>query len=170
VTDIVDGIHWTYFYGIGLMGMKDRSLIDKINPTFILLTATTTNRCLLASKTSEFRVPPQFGPGGGAQCKRNTRNINHGVNNACRDVFRRRDEDFQSASPLVGAKMIDNIRSMIRRRIHSTGTDPAMAQHHNNQCSCDEDCIDYVPDELKEQPVSSLNCLCSFVAPTEAST
>jgi hypothetical protein len=151
------------------MGMKDRSLIDKINPTFIALTATAIHHCLSAWKTGEFRVPPEFGPGGGAQRKCDTRNINHAVNNACTDVFRRLDADFRSSSPEVQAKKIDNIRSMIRRRIHSTGTDPAMAQPHNDQGSFDEDFLDYVPEELIEQPDNSFNRLSSFVAATEAS-
>jgi hypothetical protein len=151
------------------MGMKDRSLIDKINPTFIALTATAIHHCLSAWKTGEFRVPPEFGPGGGAQRKCDTRNINHAVNNACTDVFRRLDGDFRSSSPEVQAKKIDNIRSMIRRRIHSTGTDPAMAQPHNDQGSFDEDFLDYVPEELIEQPDNSFNRLSSFVAATEAS-
>jgi hypothetical protein len=151
------------------MGMKDRSLIDKINPTFIALTATAIHHCLSAWKTGEFRVPPEFGPGGGAQRKCDTRNINHAVNNACTDVFRRLDADFRSSSPEVQAKKIDNIRSMICRRIHSTGTDPAMAQPHNDQGSFDEDFLDYVPEELIEQPDNSFNRLSSFVAATEAS-
>jgi len=58
---------------------------------------------------------------------------------------------------------------MIRQRIHSTGTDPAMAQPNNNQGSFDEDFLDYVPEELIEQPDNSLNCHSSFVAATEAS-
>ena len=151
------------------MGMKDRSLIDKINLTFIALTATAIHHCLSAWKTGEFRVPPEFGPGGGAQRKCDTRNINHAVNNVCTDVFRRLDADFRSSSPEVQAKKIDNIRSMIRRRIHSTGTDPAMAQPHNDQGSFDEDFLDYVPEELIEQPDNSFNRLSSFVAATEAS-
>ena len=165
----MDLIHRTYFYGIRQMGMKDRSLIDKINPTFIALTTTAIHHCLSAWKTGEFRVPPEFGPGGGAQRKCDTRNINHAVNNACTDVFRRLDADFRSSSPEVQAKKIDNIRSMIRRRIHSTGTDPAMAQPHNDQGSFDEDFLDYVPEELIEQPDNSFNRLSSFVAATEAS-
>jgi len=151
------------------MGRKDRSLIDKINPTFIALTATAIHQCLSAWKTGEFRVPPEFGPGGGAQCKCDTRNIDHAVIIACTDVFRRLDADFRSSSPEVEAKEIDNIRSMIRRRIHSTGTDPAMAQPRNNQGSFDEDSLDYVPEELIEQPDNSCNRLSSFVAATEAS-
>jgi len=58
---------------------------------------------------------------------------------------------------------------MIRRRIHSTGADPAMAQHHNNHGSFDEDFQDYVPEELIEQPDNSFTRLSSFVAATEAS-
>jgi hypothetical protein len=98
-----------------------------------------------------------------------TRNINHLVNNACTDVFGHLDADFRSSTPQVQAKKIDNIRRMIRRRIHSTGTGPAMAQPHNNLGSFDEDFLDYVPEELIEQPDNSLNRLSSFVAATEAS-
>jgi len=58
---------------------------------------------------------------------------------------------------------------MIRRRIHSTDTDPAMAQPHNDQGSFDEVFIDYVPEELIEQPDNCVNRLSSFVAATEAS-
>jgi len=165
----VDLIHWTYFYGIRQLGMKDRSLIDKINLTFIALTATAIHHCLSARKTGEFRVPPEFGPGGGAQFMCNTRNIHHAVNNACEAVFRRLNADFRSSLPEVQAKKIDNIRSIICRRIHSTGTDPAMAQPHNNQGGFDENFLDYVPEELIEQPDNSFNRLSSFVAATEAS-
>jgi hypothetical protein len=77
--------------------------------------------------------------------------------------------DFRSSSPEVQAKKIDNIRSMICRRIHSTGTDPAMAQPHNDQSSFDGDFPDYVPEELIEQPDNSFNHLGSFVTATEAS-
>jgi hypothetical protein len=52
--------------------------------------------------------------------------------------------------------------------MHSTGTDPAMAQPHNDQGSFDEDFFDYVQEELKEQPDNSFNRLTSFVAATEA--
>jgi len=113
-TEIVDLIHWTYFYGIRQMGMNDRSLIDKINPTFIALTAMAIHHCLSAWKTGKLRVPPEFGPGGGAQRKCDTRNINHAVNNACTDVFCCLNADFRSSSPEVQAKKIDNICSMIR--------------------------------------------------------
>ena len=99
------------------MEMKDGSLIDKINPTFIALTATAIHNCLLAWKTGELRVPPEFGPGGGAQCICNTRNYNHAVNNAWTDVFCRLDTDFRSSWMEVQDKMIDNIRPMIRRGI-----------------------------------------------------
>jgi len=128
----VDLIHRTYFYGIQQMGMKVRSLIDKVNLTFIALTAMAIHHCLSARKTGVFTVPPEFGPGGGAQRMCVTRNINHAVNNACTDVFCHPNADFRSSSPEVEAKKIDNICSMIRRRIHSTGTDPAMAQPHND--------------------------------------
>jgi len=144
-------------------------LIDKINPTFVALTATAIHHCLSAWTTGEFKVPPEFGPGGGAQCKCDTTNVNHAVNNACTDVFRHLDADFRSSSPEVQAKKIDNICSMIRRRIHSTGTDPAMAQPHNDQGSFDEDFLDYILEELIEPPDNSFNRLSSFVAATEAS-
>jgi len=148
--------------------MKDRSLIDKINRIFIALTTTAIHHCLSAWKIGEFRVPPEFGPGGGAQCKCDARNINHTVNNACTDVFRRLDADFGSSSPEVPAKKIDNIRCMIHQRIHLSGTNPAMAQPHNDQGSFDEDFFNYVPEELIEQPDNSFNRLSSFVAATEA--
>jgi hypothetical protein len=44
-----------------------------------------------------------------------------------------------------------------------------MAQPHNDQGSFDEDFLDYVPEELIEQPDNSFNRLSSFVAATEAS-
>jgi hypothetical protein len=53
--------------------------------------------------------------------------------------------------------------------IHSTGTDPAMAQPHNDEGSIDEDFLDYLPEELIEQPDNCFNRLSSFVAATEAS-
>jgi len=68
------------------MGMKDTSLIDELNPTFIALTATTIHCCLLAWKIGKFWVPPEFGLGGGAQPKCDRRNINHAVTDACTDV------------------------------------------------------------------------------------
>jgi hypothetical protein len=51
------------------MEMKDRSLIDKINPTFIALTATAIHHYQSAWKTDMFRVQPEFSPRGGAQRK-----------------------------------------------------------------------------------------------------
>jgi len=149
--------------------MKDRLLIDTINPTFIALTPTAIHHCLLACKTGEFRVPPEFGPGDGAQCKCNRRNINHAVNNVCTEVFCELDADFHFSSPEVRAKKIDNIHSMICRGIHSAGRDPAMAHPHNDQGSVDEDFIDYVPEALIEQPDNSFNRISSVVAATEAS-
>jgi hypothetical protein len=44
-----------------------------------------------------------------------------------------------------------------------------MAQPHNNQGSFDEDFLDYVPEELIEQPDNYFNSLNSFIAATEAS-
>jgi hypothetical protein len=144
-------------------------LIDKINPTFIALTATAIHHCLSAWKTGQFRVPPVLGPGGTAQRKCDTSNINHAVNDTGTNVIPRLDADFRSSSPEVPAKRINNIRSMIHRRIHSTGTDPAMAQPHNDQGSLDEDFLDYVPEELIEQPDDSFNHLSRFVSANAAS-
>jgi hypothetical protein len=151
------------------MGMKDRSFIDKINPTFIALTATAIHHGLSAWKTGKFRVPPEFGPGGGAKRKRDTRNIKHAVNTSSTDVFLCLDEDFHFSAPEVQAKKIDNIQGMICRRIHSTGRDPAMAQPHNDQGTFEEDFQIHVPEELIEQPGNCFNRLSSFVAATEAS-
>jgi len=169
VTEIVNLIHRTYFYGIWQMGMKHGSLIDKINQTFIALAVTAIHHWLSAWKTDEYRVPPQFGPGGGAQCKCDTRNIDHAMNTACTDVFRCLNVDFISSSPEVQAKKIENIRTMIHWRIHSTGMDPAMAQPHNDHGSFDEDILNCIPEELIEQPDNSFDCLSSFIAATEAS-
>jgi len=166
---MVDLIHHTYFYGIWQMGMKDRSLIDKINPTFIALTATAIHHFLSAWKTGKFGVLPEFGPGGGAQPKCDTRNINHVVDNACTDVFCHLNADFRCSLLEIQAKKINHICRMIRRRIHSTGMDPAMAQPHNYQGSFDEDLLDQVLEEVIEQPNNSFNRLSSFVTATEPS-
>jgi len=91
------------------------------------------------------------------------------LNNTCPDVFHPLDMDFHSSSPEVQAKKIDNTHSMIHHRIHSTGTEPAMAQPQNNQGNYDENFLDYVPEELIQQPNNSFNRLSSFVAAAEAS-
>jgi len=151
------------------MGMEDKSLIDKINLTLVALTAMVIHHCLASWKTGEFRVPPEFGPAGGAKRMCNRRNINPLVNNEWRDVFHCLDEDFRSSLPEVPAKQIHNIRSIICERIHSMGTDPAMAQPHEDQGSFDEYFLDYVSEELIEQHDNSVNRVSSFVAATEAS-
>jgi hypothetical protein len=61
-TEIVDLIHQTYLYGMLQIGMKDRSLNDEINQTFIALTARSIHYCLLAWNPVEFSIPPQFIP------------------------------------------------------------------------------------------------------------
>jgi len=43
-----------------------------------------------------------------------------------------------------------------------------MAQHHNNQGGFDEDFLDYIQEELTEQPDNSYNLRSMFVAATEA--
>jgi len=151
------------------MVMKDRSLIDKIYPTFIALTVTAIHHCLLAWKTDQFSVPPEFSQGGAAQHKCDTRTINQMVDHTCTDVFRLLNMDFHSSSLEVQAKMIGNISNLFRQWIHSTAPDPVMTQPHHNQGSLDGDFFDYIPEELIDQPDNSFNCLSSFVAATEAS-
>jgi len=76
--------------------------------------------------------------------------------------------DFGSSSTEVQAKRIDNIPIIIRRRMHSNGTDRVMAQPHNNRGNFDEYFHDYIPKELIDQPDISSQSLSSFVAATEA--
>jgi hypothetical protein len=57
---------------------------------------------------------------------------------------------------------------MIRQRNHSTGTDPAMAQPHNDQRSIDVYFLALLQQELIEQSDNSFNCLSSFLAASEA--
>jgi len=149
--------------------MKDRSWIDTMNLTFIALTATAIHYCLSAWKMDVFRVVPEFGPGGGAQHKCDTRHIDHVVDNSCPDAFCFLKVDFHTSLPEVQANKIDSIRSPIHWRIDSTGAHPAMTQPHNDQGMFDENILDYVPYELIEQPDNSFNCISSFVAATEAS-
>jgi hypothetical protein len=52
---------------------------------------------------------------------------------------------------------------MICQRIYFTGTDSAIAQPHNDQCSFDEDFLDYVLEELITQANNSFNHLCSIL-------
>jgi len=148
--------------------MKDRLLNDKIHLTFITLTVTAIHYCLLAWKISEFWVPPDSGTGARAKCKCDTGNITHVVDDACQDVCPRLNLIFRQSSPLVQAKPIYSVRSMIRRRIHSTGTGPAMLQPQNDQDSVHEDFLDSMPEELIEQPNNSLKHLSCCVAATEA--
>jgi len=169
MTEIVDHIQQTYFYGIRQMGMKDKALIDKINLRCFALTAMAIHHCQSAWQTGVFRVPPEVGPRGGAQSNCDTRNINHAGSNACTAVYRHLDMDFCSSLPEVQAKKIGNICSMIRRWIHSTGIYPAMAQPHNEKGRFDEDFLDHVPQELIAQPNNYFNRLSSFVAATEVS-
>jgi len=58
---------------------------------------------------------------------------------------------------------------MISQRIHSTHRDPAKAKPHNDRGSFDEDFLDYVPEELEEQPDNLFNHLSPSDAATEAS-
>jgi len=94
--------------------------------------------------------------------------VNHTINNACTDVFHYLGADSHSSSPEVEDIKIDTLRSKICGRIHLTGTDPLMAQPHNEQCRFDENFLDYVLEELIEQPNHSFNHLSSFVTATQA--
>jgi len=99
----------------------------------------------------------------------NSRNITHAVNDACPDVFHHLNTDFHPRLPEVHGKTIDNICSMLRQRIHSTGMDSSMAQPHNDHGSFDWDSLNYIPKKLIEHPQNSFNPLFSFVAAIEAS-
>jgi hypothetical protein len=132
------------------MRRHDKLLLDKINPIFIALTTTSIHHCLLAWKSGEFRVSPEFSPGGAAQHNWVTRNVNDKVNNACKDVFHRLNMEFCSSSPHDQAKQLGNIGSMVRHRIHSTGTEHVMAQPHHNQGSIDEDFAEIPSEALTE--------------------
>jgi hypothetical protein len=127
------------------------------------------HHCLSALKTGVFRVSPEFDPGGGAQVStiQETcimRLILHG-----QMYFHLLNADSSSSLPEVQAKKLDNIGSMFRQRIHSTGSDLTIAQPHNNLGSFDGNIVDYVPEKLIDQPDNSFNSLSSFVAATEAS-
>ena len=76
--------------------------------------------------------------------------------------------DFSSSLPEVQVKKIGNICSIIRWRIHSTGTDPVMAQPYKDLGHLDDNFLDYVPEELKEQPDNSFEHLSCIVAATQA--
>jgi len=69
----------------------------------------------------------------------------------------------------VEANMIDNFRSTIHWRISSTGPNPAVAQPDNSQGTCDKDFLNYILENLIEQPENTFDCRSSFVAATEAS-
>jgi len=138
-----------------------------MNPTFIALTTMGIHHYLSAWATGKFRVLPECGTGGGAQCKCNTRNINQVVSHACTEGCCHLNADFRLSSQEVPNNKIDNICSKIHQRIHTTGMDPAMAQPHKDQGSCDEDFLDSIPEELVQQPDNSFNYLSSFVAATE---
>jgi len=168
-----DWNYWSYSPDLLLWhtknGNETRSLIDNINLTFIALTATAIHHYLLPWKTGEFMIPSEFGPEGGAQHKCDTRDSNHNIHTARTDVFRRLHTNFGSSSPAVQGRKIGNIHSIIRQRIHSTRTVLAMAQPHNDQGSFDEDFLDYVPEELVDQPDNSFSHLSMFVTATESS-
>jgi len=77
--------------------------------------------------------------------------------------------DFCSSWPEAHAKKIDYISSMISQRIQSTHRDPAKAKPHNDRGSFDEDFLDYVPEELEDQPDNLFNHLSPSHAATEPS-
>jgi hypothetical protein len=84
--------------------MQNWSLIDKVTPTFVAITATAICHCLSAGNTGKLRVPPKCGPGGGAQYMCDTRNINHTVNSACIDEFPLHDTYLRSSVPEAQSK------------------------------------------------------------------
>jgi len=128
--------------------MKDRSLIHKINLTFIAPTAATFHYFLSDWKTVECGLPPEFGPGGGAQRKYDTININYVIDNAYTDVFRHLVPDVHFFTPEVQANQLGSIRSMIRQRIYPTGTHPATMQPHDDPGSLEQDFVNYLMKQL----------------------
>jgi len=98
----------------------------------------------------------------------NTRSINHAVKNAATVVFHGLDLDVNSSLPAVKGKQIDNIHTMIATRFHSTGTDAAMAQLHNNSDGFEVFSLAYPLVELIDQPNNSFQGLSSTFAATEA--
>jgi len=149
--------------------MKDRPLIDEINPTFIALTAMVMHHYLLAWNAGEFSVLPEFAPGGSAQYKCDTSNIDHMVNPACTDGFGCLNTDFHSSSPEVQASKIDNIHRIICQRIDMNSPEPVTAELHNDRDSIHENSLDNVPGNMIELPDNSFSCLISFAAATETS-
>jgi len=151
------------------MEMNDRPLIDKMNPMFIALNTTAIHHSLLAKETSQFRVLPEFDPGGGEERKCNTRTITHVVKPACKAQFGSHDSDLYASSPEEEPKQLDNISSFIHWRILSASINPVMAQHPNHQGSFDEDFLEFIPESLIEHLDNSFNHVGSCFAATEAS-
>jgi len=149
-------------------GWKIDHWMTIINLTLIALTTTAIHHCRFAWHPGDFRVPPECVPARAALCKCNAGNITHAVDNACTDIFGPLHADFHLSSLEVQVNKIDSICSMICGRSHSTLTDQAMAQPHNEQGSGDEDVFDYVLEELTEQPDNSFHCFSGLVAATEA--
>jgi len=149
--------------------MNDTSLIDKINWTFVPLTAAVILICLSAWNTGEFWIQSEFGPKGGTHYKCDTRNINHMVDTAWADEFHSLNIDFCTSSPEVEPKKIENIRSMICSRMNSTAMITTMAQPHNDKGTPDQDFLHHLLEELMEQPINSFHCVSIFVAATKAS-
>jgi len=148
--------------------MKDWSSIDKINLIFIALTGTGIHHCLLAWKTWDFRVWPEFHPASGGQHQCHTRNIDLTLDRAYTDVSCHPVADFHCSLPLGQAEKIYNICGMIHPTIHSPGIDPVMTQHLNDQGRIDEGFLDYMLVELIKQSNNSFNRLSSIVAATVA--
>lgn len=90
------------------------------------------------------------------------------MRNACRDVFHCLSVDFHSSTAEVQAEWIDIICSMIYRRIHSTGTDTAMAQSDNDEGSIENVFFVYILEGQVEKLCDSIIHLSSMVAATEA--
>jgi hypothetical protein len=106
----VDQMYQIYLYGIWQIGIKDWSLIDTINLTFLTLTTTAIHNCQLPMKSAKLRVPLEFNPWGGEQHNCNTSSKTQADNNWRTDVFHCLDVHFRSFSPKVQPNNSHNIQ------------------------------------------------------------
>ncbi|KAF8241768.1 hypothetical protein K440DRAFT_641234 [Wilcoxina mikolae CBS 423.85] len=133
-TEIVNLLYETYFAGVRPLGMKDRRMIDMINSTFIVLAATAIHHCLRAWKTREYKVPAEFGSGGGAHL-----------------VFCCLEAEFLSTSPEVQTKTIEDVKMMICRRQRWTGVvEVNGSMLYNDQGVHEEEYLSYIPEDLAD--------------------
>jgi hypothetical protein len=164
----VDLIHGTYLYGIPQLSTKDRSLANAVSLIFFALTVMAMHHCLSAWKIGEFLIPPDIGLGCDAELESETKNTSYAMNNLCPVVFGHHNMHCLSLPPKVEVAEVNNIRSLIHLRIHSTGTDPAMVQPHENLGSIHENLFYFIPEKLIEQSNKTFKHHSSFVAAMEA--